>query len=166
MAIRDILTYPDPHLHEPADPVTRFDDDLLALVADLRETLMSHGAIGLSATQVGDRRRVLAIRPPGHEGEPDVFVNPVIQSKAMWGFVQESCLSVPGVVGSVIRATRIEAEAQGPDGTSFSGSFDGMAAVCLQHELDHLDGRLFIDRFSFFGRWRARRAAMRYAANA
>ncbi|MEO1102445.1 MAG: peptide deformylase [Pseudomonadota bacterium] len=164
MAIREILTYPDPRLTLTASPVNTFDDSLQQLVDDMLETLAQQQAIGLSATQVDDQRNVLVIHPPGASDGPEVFINPTIVSKAMWGFVEESCLSVPGVVGSVIRATQVEAKAQDRTGVPFSRTLSGMGAVCLQHEMDHLNGKLFIDRFSLFGRWRAHRAARRHAA--
>jgi peptide deformylase len=156
MAERAILTYPDPRLRAEARPVTAFDESLVTLVGDLTDTLARHAALGLSATQIGDDRRVLVIAPPGAAG-PGVYVNPAITARAAWGFVEESCLSVPGVAGSVVRATRIRVAALDRDGAPFEEDLEGLAAVSLQHEVDHLDGRLFFDRFSFIGRMRVRR---------
>ncbi|MEM8854192.1 MAG: peptide deformylase [Pseudomonadota bacterium] len=166
MAQREILIYPDPRLRHPAEPVVDFDDDLSQLVDDLIETLSVHDAIGLSATQIDDQRQVLIVDPPGEDEGPQVYINPSISAKSAWGFVEESCLSVPGVKGSVVRATRVSVSAQDATGKPFQRSVDGMHAVCLQHEMDHLAGKLFIDRFTVFGRMRARRAAKAAAAQA
>jgi len=155
MAERGILTYPDRRLRTVAKPVTAFDGSLAALAEDLSDTLARHEALGLSATQIDDHRRVLAIAPPDGE-RPRIFVNPQVTTRAAWGFVEESCLSVPGIKGSVIRATRITVTARDIEGALLEEPFEGLAAVSLQHELDHLDGTLFFDRFSFVGRLRVR----------
>lgn len=156
MAQRDIIEYPDPRLEAPSTRVIAFDDTLGRLVDDLLETLYAHKSIGLSAPQVGDLRQVLVIDLSGDATAPQVYVNPEIVSKSTWGLVEESCLSVPGVVGNVLRATEIRVKAQDRDGTVFERDLSGMNAVCLQHEMDHLAGKLFIDRLSFFRRLRIR----------
>lgn len=162
MAQREILTYPDPALTRMAAPVEDFGEDFQKLVDDLLDTMGAQNAIGLSAPQFGEAFRVLVIRPDPTE-PAEVFVNPVIGAKAMWGFVEESCLSIPGVVGSVMRATRIQVSARDRHGTVFERDLSGMHAVCVQHETDHLNGKLFIDKFTAFGRMRARRKAARFA---
>jgi len=163
MALRNVIVHPDGRLRAKANPVTVFDDDLGTLIDDLAETMADAKAIGLSATQVGDRRAVLVIDPDG-TGTARAFVNPVIGDTSRPGFVQESCLSVPGVVGNVIRATKVSVSAVDRNGESFDAELDGMHAVSLQHEADHLNGILFIDRFSLFGRWRQRMRDWRNSA--
>ena len=152
MAVLPILEYPDPRLRLRSAPVVDFDDDLARLVEDLRDTLRASKGIGLAAPQTGDRRRVLVIDLSGGSTPADVYVNPEILESAVPGLVEESCLSVPGVVGNVVRATQLTVSARHADGTAFERTLDGMHAVCLQHELDHLEGRLFVDHLSVFRR--------------
>ena len=152
MALRAILEYPDARLRQRAAPVTSFDRTLGRLADDLLETLYDKGGIGLSAPQVGAPTRIAVSDLSGSASEPHIFVNPEILSRSATGFIQESCLSVPGVVGSVFRATRVRVRAQDRDGQTFERDLDGMHAVCLQHEIDHLDGKLFIDRLWFWRR--------------
>lgn len=159
MARRAILEYPDPRLRLQSEPVADFDADLSHLADDLIETLHATGGIGLAAPQVDDRRRVLVMDHSGDASAPRVYVNPVILADAAPGLVEESCLSLPGLVGNVIRATQVRVQAQKRDGTRFEHDLTGMEAVCLQHEIDHLDGRLFLDRLSLLRRLRARMAA-------
>ena len=161
MAQRDILEYPDPRLNLPTHPVTAFDDDLGRLIDDLLETLYATKAVGLSAPQINDRRAVLVLDLSDDASAPQVYINPEILAKAAWGLVEESCLSVPGVVGNVVRATEIRVRAQDRTGETFERDLTGMDAVCLQHELDHLAGKLFIERLSIFRRLRIRAAAAR-----
>ncbi len=161
MTIRTILEYPDPRLNLPSQPVTRFDADLNSLVDDLLETLYSTSAIALSAPQIDDRSAVLVIDLSEDRSTPKVYINPQILAKSTWGFVEESCLSVPDIVGNVIRATEVRAQWQDREGRVIEDDLSGMDAVCLQHEMDHLAGKLFIDRLSIFRRLsiRARQAA-------
>ena len=161
MVQRDILEYPDPRLTLPTDPVTAFDGDLGQLIDDLLETLYANKALGLSAPQVNDRRAVLVLDLSGDASAAQVYVNPEILAKAAWGLVEESCLSVPGVVGNVVRATEIRVRAQDRTGETFERDLTGMDAVCVQHEMDHLAGKLFIERLSIFRRLRIRVAAAR-----
>jgi peptide deformylase len=159
MARLAILEYPDPRLRQPSRPVTAFDADLGQLIDDLFETLYGTTGIGLSAPQAGDLRRVLVMDLSGNASAPQVYVNPEILASARPGLVEESCLSVPGVVGNVVRATRLRVRAQDRDGHPFERDLEDMHAVCVQHEMDHLDGRLFVDRLSWIRRLRARAAA-------
>ncbi len=161
MTQRDILEYPDPRLNLPAKPVTQFDEDLGQLVDDLLETLYATKAVGLSAPQVDDQRAVLVLDLSEDASAPQVYINPEILAKAAWGLVEESCLSVPGIVGNVVRATEIRVRAQDRNGETFERDLTGMNAVCLQHEMDHLAGKLFIERLSIFRRLRIRAAAAR-----
>ncbi len=158
-----ILEYPDPRLHLPSQPVSTFDDDLRRLVDDMIETLRATEALALSAPQVDDRRAVLVINYSGDGAAPRVYVNPEILAKRAWGLVEESCLSVPGVVGNVWRATKVRVRAQDREGLVFESDLAGMDAVCLQHEMDHLAGTLFVDRLSIFKRLRFRALAGRRA---
>ncbi len=148
MAQRPILEYPDPRLRMRADLVTVFDASVAELVDDLLEALYATRAIGLSAPQVNDRRRVLVADLSGDGSAPRVYVNPEILSSTMPGIVEESCLSVPGVVGNVVRSTRVRVRALDRFGQPFERDLEGMDAVCLQHEMDHLEGKLFVDRLS------------------
>jgi peptide deformylase len=145
MAQLSILEYPDYRLRVVAEPVERFDAELDQLVDDLCETMQAHGIVGLSATQVNVRKRVAVISPNDPQAR-GVYVNPKIVARKGIGFVQERCQSIPGVKGSVIRSMRVRVEAQDGNGTTFEQWLEGMDAVYLQHELDHLEGKLFIDR--------------------
>jgi peptide deformylase len=162
-----ILEYPDPRLRDVARAVTVFDEALRRFADDLVATVAATTGFGLSATQVGDERRVLVVRLPDDPSGPQVFVNPEVLRRGAFGLVEESCLSVPGIVGNVVRATQVRVRAADPEGEVFERDLEGMHAVCLQHEIDHLDGKLFIDRLMPWRRLavhmgplaRARRAA-------
>lgn len=156
MARLDILEYPDPRLQMRSEVVTEFDNDLGCLVDNLLDTLSAHKALGLSAPQIDDLRQVLVIDVSEDSSAPQVYVNPEILAKSAWGLVEESCLSIPGVVGNVFRATEIRVRAQDQTGEFFESDLKNMNAVCLQHEMDHLAGKLFIDRLSIFRRLRIR----------
>ncbi len=151
-----IVEYPDAGLRRTSAAVTRFDGALSDLVDDLFHTLRESGGIGLSAPQVGRNLRISVVQVEGDAYGPRVYVNPQILAKAAPGFVEESCLSVPGIVGNVIRSTRVRVAAQDAGGAEFEIEVDGMHAVCLQHEIDHLDGKLFIDRLWWLRRLQAR----------
>jgi peptide deformylase len=159
MAKLPIIEYPDPRLRLPAGPVSAFDATLARLVDDLLETLYATGGIGLSAPQAGIRRQVLVMDLSGNASAPQVYINPEILSSAVPALVEESCLSVPGIVGNLVRATRLRVRAHDPAGQVFERDLEDMHAVCLQHELDHLTGRLFIDHLSLVRRLRIRLAA-------
>jgi peptide deformylase len=146
MAVCDIVLHPDPVLLRVADAVTDFSPAIDALAIDLHDTLKAHGGIGLSAPQIAQSVRMLVLKIDGQP--PQVYINPTIVSKEAVGFVQESCLSLPGVSGNVWRATKITVKAQNTHGDAFEQQLTGMSAVCIQHEIDHLDGILITDRFS------------------
>lgn len=158
-----VIRYPDPRLQEASERVEEFGPELAAFVDDLLDTLRPTGGIGLSAPQVGDRRAVFVMDLSEDHSEPQVFINPEILSRERDAWVTESCLSIPGVEGKVIRATRLRVRAQDEDGEVFEEDLEDMYAVCVQHEVDHLEGRLFIDRLRFFKRLLARRQALRSA---
>lgn len=166
MALLAILEYPDPRLRLTAQPVVVFDASLARLVDDLCETLRASKGIGLAAPQTGDRRQVLVIDLSGGEAEPEIYINPEILARTAPGLVEESCLSVPGVVGNVVRATQVRVRARDRSGETFERDLEGMPAVCLQHEMDHLVGKLFVDRLPLLRRLRFRYAASRARAKA
>ncbi|MGE3849556.1 MAG: peptide deformylase [Gammaproteobacteria bacterium] len=157
MAIRTVLTYPDPRLRVAAEPVDAFDDELIALAADLRDTLCTTPGIALSAPQLGVARQLVLIDLSESGQAPEYYVNPRILARSAWGFVSESCLSVPGVTASVLRATRLRVSASDLSNVPFERDVDGLRAVCLQHEIDHLAGKLFVERLGFLRRllWQA-----------
>lgn len=153
MTVRPVLTHPDPALRRTCGPVTSVDADVARLIDDLVETMRAHGAIGLSAPQIGDLRRVAVLEGEGEGRAARVFVDPqVVAKRGAWGLVQESCLSVPGVKGNVLRDTRVRVRALDREGAPFEVELSGMDAVCIQHEIDHLAGVLFVDRLSVFRR--------------
>ena len=159
MAIVDIRTDPDPLLHQRSAPVDAFDDDLAALIDNLRDTLAHHGAIGLAAPQIGRLQRVVAIHVPDDGRGLQVYVNPEIIAKRGLAIIEESCLSVPGVEGRVMRAAQVLVRRSDRAGHVEECEVDGLHAVCLQHEIDHLEGKLFTERLSWLRRLRLRRAA-------
>ncbi len=161
MARLAILEYPDPRLRVPSKPVTRFDAALSRRIDDLIETLHAAEAIGLSAPQVDDRRQLLVMDLSGDGSAPQVYVNPEILDSSTLGLVEESCVSLPGIVGNVIRPTEVRVRAQDRSGEPFERHLSGMQAVCLQHEMDHLAGKLLVDRLSLLRRLRIRVAAAR-----
>ena len=152
MAIREIRIYGDPVLREKAEPVNGVDDEVRALARDMLDTLADADGVGLAGPQVGVARRVIVVHPPAPEPdevreEPRVLVNPVIVEKG--GSVvaaEEGCLSIPEVYETVKRPDRVRIRAIGLDGEDFEISAEGMTSRILQHEIDHLDGVLFIDR--------------------
>lgn len=154
---RAVLEHPDPRLRQVAQPVTTFDGELSQLVEDLLETMYAGRAIGLAATQVGVPLRVLVLDPSPGADSPQVFVNPEVLAQDRYGMVEESCLSVPGVLDSVRRATRLRVRASDRAGQPFERRLADMDAVCLLHELDHLDGKLFVDHLGWWRRLRWRR---------
>ena len=163
MAQLPILEDPDPRLLETSSPVIDFDTHLTALVSDLFDTLAVRGGLGLSAPQTGRLQRVLVVHVPDDAFGPMAYINPEVLKTAAPGLVEEGCMSVPGVLGNVIRPTQIRVRAQDPRGTWFERDLSGMHAVCVQHEIDHLEGKLFIDRLSWFRRMRIKSAAKREA---
>ena len=161
-----ILEYPDPRLRATAEPVTRFDEDLESFVEDLKMTLYETEGIGLAGPQTGDCRRILVMDLSRERDMPEVFINPEIIRRDVPGLVEESCLSVPGVVQNVIRHTQVRVRAVDAQGEAFERELSDMHAVCLQHEIDHLDGMLFIDRLSLLKRWKVKRALARQPVSA
>jgi peptide deformylase len=144
----DILEFPDPRLRTKAQPVTVFDDRLRQLAADMLETMYAANGIGLAATQVNVHQRLFVTDISDERDRPQVLVNPRIVDKRGEQVYQEGCLSFPGIYADVQRAGWIRAEAEDLDGHTFTLEAEGLMAVCIQHELDHLDGKVFVDYLS------------------
>jgi|SRR5579872_801375 len=157
MARLTILEFPDPRLRTRAQPVTKFDAALQQLVADMLETMYAAPGIGLAATQVDVHRALLVMDTSQEKNRPQVFINPQILSRDGIEVSEEGCLSVPNFFEEVERAARVRVRAQHPDGSSFELDLDGLDAVCVQHEMDHLAGKLFVDYLSSLKRERIRR---------
>jgi peptide deformylase len=143
-----ILEYPDPRLRHTAEPVPSVDDALRQFVDDLLETMYAANGVGLAATQVNVHKRVLVIDVSEQRNDPLVLINPEILSAEGREIVEEGCLSLPGIYDKVQRATKIRVRAMGRDGQLFEREADGLLAVCIQHEIDHLEGQLFVDHLS------------------
>jgi len=157
MAQLAILEYPDPRLRTKAEPVTVFDAALKQQVADMFETMYAAPGIGLAATQVNWHHRLLVIDVSEEKNQPLVFINPEILAREGQATGEEGCLSVPGIYDDVPRAARVRVRAQDVDGKTFESDLDGMLAVCVQHEMDHLEGKLFVDYLSELKRQRIRK---------
>jgi peptide deformylase len=151
-----ILGYPDPRLRRKAEAVTDFGPELQRLVDDMFETMYATRSIGLAATQVDAHRQVIVMDVSGRGTDPQVFINPQILSRRGLGMVEEGCLSLPGVNESVKRAMKVRVRSLDRQGVPYEHDLEEMLAVCLQHEMDHLAGMLFIDRLSFWRKLRLR----------
>lgn len=143
-----ILEFPDPRLRTKAQPVTVFDAALKQLAADMLETMYEAPGIGLAATQVNVHKQLLVLDVSDEKNQPMILVNPKILEREGSQTYQEGCLSVPGIFADVDRADRVRVEAQDVEGKSFTLDVDGLLAVCIQHEMDHLVGKLFVDYLS------------------
>ena len=152
-----ILEYPDPRLRTRAVPVASVDADLRDLIDAMLETMYAAKGIGLAATQVNVHQRVLVTDVSDARNVPRAFVNPVILEKDGKTVSQEGCLSVPGYYDDVERAERIRVRALDRDGKAFEEDLTGLLAICVQHEIDHLDGKLFVDYLSELKRQRVRK---------
>lgn len=148
MSQLNILLYPDPRLRQIAAPVDEFDDSLRTLVADMVETMYVASGIGLAAVQVDVAKRVVVMDLSEARNELRVFVNPEIIERDGEQEVEEGCLSVPGVYAPVDRAKSITLQAQDENGKTFKLEADELLSVCIQHEIDHLDGKMFVDYLS------------------
>lgn len=157
MTILSILEFPDPRLRKTATPVTVFDAKLEDLISDMLETMYDAQGIGLAATQINVHQRLLVIDVSETKDSPQVFINPsfeVIEEEL--SEYDEGCLSVPGFYETVSRPQRVMITAQDSTGSSFELEAQGILAVCIQHEIDHLDGKLFVDYLSSLKRQRIR----------
>lgn len=158
MAVLQILEFPDPRLRTVAKAVTEVDESLRELVDNMLETMYDASGIGLAATQVNVHLRVLVTDTSEDRDQPRVYINPEITVlDENLGSYDEGCLSVPGFYEEVHRPRRISVTALGRDGASFTEELDGLDAICLQHEIDHLDGKLFVDYISPLKRQRIRK---------
>lgn len=157
MAILPILHYPDPRLRNRAQPVERVDDEVRRLVDDMFETMYQAPGIGLAAPQLGVAKSIIVIDISEQRNAPHVFINPrLVELEGVTQF-EEGCLSVPGIYEEVERASRIRVEAINSQGENFTLEAEGLLAVCIQHEIDHLDGKLFVDYLSELKRQRIRK---------
>ena len=158
MAVLPIIEYPDERLRARSDAVTSFDAAFGAFVDDLVATLHASPGIGLCAPQVGTLRRVLVADLSDDGSDPQEYVNPELLSRSGLAVVDERCLSLPGISAKIVRAAAVTVRASDRAGRVFERELEGMHAVCVQHEIDHLDGKLFTDRLSAFRRLRHRSA--------
>jgi peptide deformylase len=157
MARLNILHYPDPRLRKPARPVENVDDRIRALVDDMLETMYAAPGIGLAATQVDVRKRIVVMDVSEEKNQPLAFINPTLLEREGESEAEEGCLSVPGFYETVRRAGRVRVGALDRDGEPFELDASGLLAVCIQHEIDHLDGKLFVDYLSALKRDRIRK---------
>ena len=157
MAILDILHFPDPRLRNQARPVEQVDDDVRQLIDDMFETMYAAPGIGLAAIQVNRAQRVIVADVSEDRSQPLALVNPEILERHGVEEMDEGCLSVPGVYETVQRADRVRVRALDRSGEPFEMDADGLLAVCIQHEIDHLDGKLFVDYLSSLKRQRIRK---------
>ena len=148
MALLPILHYPDPRLHKIAVDVTRVDDNIRKLIKDMAQTMYAAPGIGLAATQVDVHKRVIVIDISETHDQLKVFVNPRILEASGEAECEEGCLSVPGVYEKVRRAERVKVTALDAEGQPFTLEADGLLAVCVQHEIDHLQGKVFVEYLS------------------
>ncbi|AQT61012.1 peptide deformylase [Cellvibrio sp. PSBB023] len=157
MALLPILEFPDPRLRTVAKPVTEVDDKIRQLVADMFDTMYDAPGIGLAASQVNVHKRVVVIDVSEDKSQPLVFINPEIEVlDPEVSEYDEGCLSVPGFYETVVRPNHIRVKALDRDGNPFEIEPQGLLAVCIQHELDHLNGKLFVDHISPLKRTRIR----------
>ncbi len=154
MAILNILHFPDPRLRNRAEPVESVDDGIRQLVDDMLETMYDAPGIGLAATQVNVARQLVVIDISEERNDPLVLINAEILEKDGMEEMEEGCLSVPGFFEKVQRADRVRVRALDRDGEAFEMEAEGLLAVCIQHELDHLEGKLFVDYLSSLKRQR------------
>ena len=149
MALLPILEYPDPRLRKVAQPVTAFDARLRQLVADMAQTMYAAPGIGLAATQVDVHERIIVIDVSENKDQLRVFINPeILWAAEETALCEEGCLSVPGIYDEVRRPSRVRVKYQDTDGKNHEIDCEGMLAVCIQHEMDHLTGKVFVDYLS------------------
>lgn len=157
MTVLNILHYPDPRLREKAQPVAVVDDEIRRLADDMVETMYANKGIGLAATQVGIGKRVIVVDISDEGDHPQVFINPEVLSGDGEAEIEEGCLSVPGIYELVKRLGHVRVRALGRDGQPREFEADALFAICIQHEIDHLNGKLFVDYLSDLKRTRIRK---------
>lgn len=166
MPLREVLTWPNPRLREVARPVEVFDESVRALVEDMFETMYEEGGVGLAATQVGVPQRVVVIDcgprdPEDPRRRPIALINPEIVEREGTIVWREGCLSLPGLTAEVERSMKVAVRFRQPDGAEQGLTAEGLFAVVVQHEIDHLEGQLYVDRLGVLER---KAALMEYAA--
>ena len=166
MAILDVLSFPDERLRTVAKPVESVNDEIKQLISDMFETMRDEKGIGLAATQVDRHVQVVVMDVSEDQDTPRVFINPEITAKSGSTISEEGCLSVPGNYAKVDRAEQITVKALDAEGQPFELEADGLLAICIQHELDHLKGTLFIDYLSPLKRQRIRKKLEKEARQA
>ena len=157
MAILNILHYPDPRLREKALPVENVDGEIKQLVSDMFETMYDAPGIGLAATQANVQKRIIVIDVSEDKSQPLCFINPEIMESDGEEVMEEGCLSVPGIYEKVKRADKIKVRALDREGKQFEMEAEGILSTCIQHEMDHLEGKLFVDYLSELKRQRIRK---------
>ncbi len=157
MALLPILHYPDARLRKAAKPVSDVNDDIRKLIEDMFETMYDAPGIGLAASQVNVHQRLLVADISENKNQPLVLINPVLLSLDGQEQTEEGCLSVPGIYEPVKRASQVKVSALDRSGAPFELEAEGMLAVCIQHEIDHLDGKLFVDYLSEMKQQRIRK---------
>lgn len=157
MAILNILHYPDPRLREKALPVEKVDSATKQFVSDMFETMYDAPGIGLAATQANVQKRIIVIDVSEDKSQPLCFINPVIIESDGEEIMEEGCLSVPGIYEKVKRAEHIKVRALDRNGVEFEMEAEGILSTCIQHEMDHLEGKLFVDYLSELKRQRIRK---------
>ncbi|MBI5108394.1 MAG: peptide deformylase [Rhodocyclales bacterium] len=148
MALLPILRYPDPRLHKKASVIAKVDDDIRHLAADMAETMYAAPGIGLAATQVDQHVRLIVIDISEDKSQLLTLINPELLEKSGACEGEEGCLSVPGIYETVARASHVRVRALGLDGKLFEMQADDLLAVCIQHEMDHLEGKVFVEYLS------------------
>ena len=168
MAVRTILHYPDKRLREPTQQVTRFDDELARLLEDMAETMYAAPGVGLAAPQIGVPLRIFIVDIATGDDQPSdlrVFINPEIVQAVGEVCSEEGCLSFPGIHEEIMRAERVKARAQDAKGEAFELETDGFLAIAIQHENDHLEGKLMVDHLSMLRRRLVHRSMLKRAAS-
>ena len=162
MSLLDILIFPDKRLRTVAAPVEQFDDALQQLIDNMFETMYDAPGIGLAATQINVHQQVVVMDLSEAKNEPQVFINPVILKETGTEEMQEGCLSIPGISETIQRAETVTVEALDREGNKFTVEADDLLAVCIQHEIDHLQGKLFVDYLSPLKKNRIRKKMEKY----
>lgn len=163
MALLQILRYPDPRLHQKASPIKAVDADIRQLAADMAETMYAAPGIGLAASQVDQHIRLIVIDISEDRSQLQTFINPVLLETSGEIEGEEGCLSVPGIYDTIKRASHIKVRALGLDGKVFEMEADELLAVCIQHEIDHLEGKVFVDYLSRLKRERIKSKLLKQA---
>ena len=163
MAKLTILNYPDPRLHTVAKPVKEVNDDVRKLIADMAETMYAAPGIGLAATQVNQHIQLILVDTSREQNDLQVLINPKIVAKTGLQEYEEGCLSVPGIYETVTRAEKITVEALDANGKKFKLNAEDLIAVCIQHEMDHLLGKVFVEYLSPLKRNRIKAKMLKHA---